>query len=229
MTMNALGRHLIGGLTVALLALGGQAWADEADKTKESEAKAETKSEDASAKTKAPLEMKYVIGDVPVGDPNAPVTVIEYASFTCPHCASFHNAVWDKFKENYIDTGKVRFIMREVYFDKYGLWASMAARCAGPDGFYPMVDAYLKTQHVWTKAPDIDHAIHQVGRRAGISSERLTACLQDRDYGKALLEEYKKNATADNVRSTPTFLINGETVKGAMDYEEFVKVIESKM
>ena len=74
-----------------------------------------------------------VLGDIVLGDDNAPVTVIEYASFTCPHCASFHINTWPRFKAEYIDTGKVRFILREVYFDRYGLWASMVARCGGAD------------------------------------------------------------------------------------------------
>ena len=90
-----------------------------------------------------------VMGDVVLGDEAAPVTVIEYASFTCPHCASFHINTWPQFKAAYIDTGKVRFILREVYFDRYGLWASMVARCGGTDGFYPMADQLMKKQSVW--------------------------------------------------------------------------------
>lgn len=234
MITTALCRHVLAGLTAALLAVPGLALADgstdKTETTKKEEAGSEASATGAAkGSTDAATESKYVIGDIPIGDANAPVTVIEYASFTCPYCATFHNTVWDEFKKNYIDTGKVRFILREVYFDKYGLWASMTARCAGPEGFYPMVDAYLKTQHIWTKAPDMDHAIHQIGRRAGVSSERLAACLSDRDYAKALLADYKKNAAADDVRSTPTFIINGEKATGAMGYEEFAKLIDAKL
>lgn len=241
MTMTAISRLALAGLTSALLA-ATPSWADDAAKGDTATTAAETtKAEDTKAddkaasegkaeskvETAAAAEPKYVVGDVVLGDANAPVTVIEYASFTCPHCASFHLNVWDKFKENYIDTGKVKFIMREVYFDKYGLWASMTARCAGPDGFYAMTDVYLKTQHVWTRSPDRAHAIRQVGRRAGVSDERLNACLSDRDYAKALLDDYKKNAAADDVRSTPTFVINGQKANGDMTYDAFVQLIDA--
>lgn len=229
MMSTALGRHAVACLTAALLAAAGPALAEDTAPKKEQAGNEATATDGASSEKASETEAKHVVGDIPIGDANAPVTVIEYASFTCPHCATFHNTVWDEFKKNYIDTGKVRFILREVYFDKYGLWASMTARCAGPEGFYPMVDAYLKTQHVWTKAPDLDHAIHQIGRRAGVSSDRLAACLSDRDYAKALLEDYKKNAAADDVRSTPTFLINGEKTTGAISYEEFAKLIDAKL
>ena len=235
MTTTAICRLVMAGLTSALL-VATPTWADDANKgdtaaTAEEKTKAEdAKSDDAKAETKeetAAPESKYVVGDVVLGDPNAPVTVIEYASFTCPHCASFHLNVWDKFKENYIDTGKVKFIMREVYFDKYGLWASMTARCAGPEGFYAMTDVYLKTQNVWTRSPDRAHAIRQIGRRAGVSDERLNACLSDRDYAKALLDDYKKNAKADDVRSTPSFVINGQKANGDMSYDAFVALIDA--
>ncbi len=95
-----------------------------------------------------------VMGDVVLGDDAAPVTVIEYASFTCGHCAAFHVDTWPQFRAEYIDTGKVRFILREVYFDRFGLWASMTARCGGAAAFYPMADQFLKKQHVWARAPE---------------------------------------------------------------------------
>lgn len=243
MTIEPLGR----GIAAALLAIGltaGAAWADNheakpADATSAEETKAEdstkaedTKAEDTKAETAAETtapEPKYVLGDIPLGAEDAPVTIIEYAAFTCPHCANFHRDNWAKLKENYIDTGKVRFILREVYFHKYGLWASMTARCGGAEGFYPMADVFLETQDAWTRAPDVSHAIHQIGRRAGLSNERLEACLSDRDYAKALVDSYKENATADDVRSTPTFFINGEKFTGEMSFEDFSALIDSKL
>lgn len=170
-----------------------------------------------------------VTGDVVLGDPNAPLTVIEYASFTCPHCKSFHVNTWPKFKEEYVDTGKVKFIMREVYFDKYGLWASMTARCGGEKGFYAMTDTFLKQQSVWTKADDISQAIQQIGRRAGLSQDQLSACLGDRDFAKTLLESYQKNAAEDEIRSTPTFIIGGELHSGSMNFEDFSKIVDAAL
>lgn len=89
------------------------------------------------------------VPDMILGKLDAPVEVIEYASFTCPHCANFHDAVFDKLKKNYIDTGKVKFIYREVYFDKFGLWAAMVARCAGPEKYFPVSDMIYDTQKEW--------------------------------------------------------------------------------
>lgn len=171
----------------------------------------------------------YARGDIALGDPDAPLTVYEYASFTCPHCASFHTQTFPEFKEQYIDTGKVRFILREVYFDQYGLWASMVARCGGEQGFYPLADAFLTTQSTWTRAPDIGHAIQQVGRRAGLSAERLQQCLSDRDFAKALLEDYQKHRDADEVQSTPTFVVDGEKHTGAMSFENFSAILDEAL
>ena len=216
---------LAAGLAVFLRA-ATPAWADNHSSTgTDSEAATESTTSEGTADA-TPVEPKYVLGDVVLGSEDAPVTIIEYASFTCPHCANFHINTWPQVKENYVDTGKVRFILREVYFDKYGLWASMTARCGGAEGFYPLADTFLKTQQTWTRSPDIDHAIHQIGRRAGLSNERLEACLGDRDYARALLDEYKKNAEADEIRSTPTFIINGEKHSGNKSYEEFSAILD---
>lgn len=168
-------------------------------------------------------------GDVVMGQETAKLEVIEYASFTCPHCAAFHINTWPKIKEAYVDTGKIKFILREVYFDQYGLWASMTARCGGPKGFYPMADTFLKTQSTWTRAPDIGSAIQQIGRRAGLSNGQITECLSNRDYAKVLLENYQANAGRDAVKSTPTFIIGGSLHTGNMTFESLSEIIEAKL
>ncbi|HSF94042.1 MAG TPA: DsbA family protein [Thermohalobaculum sp.] len=172
-----------------------------------------------------------VMGDIALGDASAPVTVIEYASFTCPHCAAFHVNTYPKLKEAYIETGKVRFILREVYFDRFGLWASMAARCGGEAGFYPMADQFLKNQKTWASAePDlIPGEIKKIARLNGLTEEQFNTCLTDQDYAKALIEGYQANAKADDVKSTPTFLINGEKTAGNLPFEEFAKLIDKHL
>jgi protein-disulfide isomerase len=172
-----------------------------------------------------------VMGDIVLGDEAAPVTVIEYASFTCSHCARFHLNTWPQFKATYIDTGKVRFILREVYFDRYGLWASMVARCGGPDAFYPMADQFLRTQSVWARAAEnqIGTEIQKIGRLNGLSSEQLGACMSDQGYAKALVEAYQENSTADDVTSTPTFLINGEKHPGNMPFEQIAELVDAQL
>ena len=101
--------------------------------------------EEASENMKPIMEMIQ-------GDSNAPIEMVEYASFTCPHCAKFHEEVYPKLKINYIDKGLVKFVYREVYFDKYGMWASMIARCAGPDRFFGMTDQIYRKQSDWARA-----------------------------------------------------------------------------
>ena len=177
----------------------------------------------------AAAEPTWVTGDVEMGRPDAPVTIYEYASFTCPHCAAFHVDKWPMLKEQYVDTGKVRFILREVYFDRYGLWASMVARCGGIAGYYPMVDRFFGKQRDWTSASNPAEAIQLIGRRAGLSAEQLRACMSDQDYAAALVEDYKTNATEHDVRSTPTFIVNGETHIGNMAFEELAAIIDAEL
>ena len=172
-----------------------------------------------------------IMGDVVLGDEAAPVTVFEYASFTCPHCATFHVDTWPQFKAAYIDTGKVRFIMREVYFDRFGLWASMVARCGGADAFYPLTDQFMKKQSIWAKVPEgqIGGEIQRIGRLNGLSSDQLDACLSDQDYAKALIETYQENSVADGVTSTPTFIINGEKYPGNLPFDELAALIDAQL
>ncbi len=178
----------------------------------------------ATVETEAPA-----LGDLALGDPDAPVTVIEYASLTCPHCATFHIETWPELKAKYVDTGKVRFILREVYFDRFGLWASMIARCGGEAGFYPMVDAMLKQQSEWTRAPDITEELMKIGRVNGLSSERMRACLSDRGYAESLVQAYQEHAERDGVQATPSFMVNGEMHRGSMRIDEFSSVIEAAL
>lgn len=172
-----------------------------------------------------------VTGDIPLGDENAPVTVIEYASFTCPHCAAFHQQTWPQVKAEYVDTGKVRFILREVYFDRYGLWASMVARCGGEKAFYPLAEDFLLKHANWTRVAEeqIGQEIAKIGRLNGLSSEQLDSCLADEDYARTLIERYQENAAEHDVTSTPTFIINGEKHTGNLPFEEFAQIIDAEL
>ena len=169
--------------------------------------------------------------DMVQGAEDAPITVIEYASFTCPHCARFHSDVYKLLRKNYIDTGNVKFIFREVYFDKYGMWASMIARCSGPDRFFGMTDLILNSQSTWARAGDdlaIVEALRKIGRLSGMQDAALDSCLQDGEKLRALVGWYKENAQRDGIQSTPSFLIDGQPYKN-MDYEEFAKILDEKL
>lgn len=145
-----------------------------------------------------------------LGNPDASVVLKEYASFTCPHCANFHANVMPDLKTDYIDTGKIKFIYREVYFDRLGLWAGMLARCGGPEKYFGIVDMLYKRQRAWTQgsSAEIAENLYTIGRIAGMKNEDMVACLQDQVLAKALVAEFQKNAEADDVSSTPTLLIN---------------------
>lgn len=172
---------------------------------------------------------EYALDDVVIGDPNAPLTVYEYVSFTCPHCANFHATIWPKVKENYVDTGKVKFILRDVYFNQIDLLVARVARCGGEKGFYPMADTYLSTQAQWKNASDPGVAILQVGRRAGLPKGRLEACIEDQEYAKKLIEIYQANREEHDIRSTPSFVIDGETITGVRDYDEFSAMLDEAL
>lgn len=172
-----------------------------------------------------------VIEDIVLGDPNAPVTIIEYASFTCPHCKNFHEGTFKKLKKNYIDEGKVKFILRDVFFDRYGLWAAMVARCDNTEKFYGIVEEIFRRQAEWTKGEEdiqIANNLRKIGLSIGMDSETIGECLSDGDMAQALVNEYQKNAEKDKISSTPSFLINGEKMKKS-SYDEFVNKIEEHL
>jgi len=153
------------------------------------------------------------VQEMALGSEDAPVTVIEYASFTCPHCARFHEEVFGALKTDYIDTGKIRFIQRDVYFDRFGLWAAMLARCEGKDKYFGMSDLIFSRQKEWTKGDsnaELVANLKKLGRIAGMDDATMDGCLQNNDWAQALVAAYQKNADADDISGTPSFIINGE-------------------
>ena len=168
------------------------------------------------------------IAEMVQGDLDAPIEMIEYASFTCPHCATFHADVYPQLKINYIDKGLVKFIYREVYFDKYGMWASMIARCAGADRFFGMTDQIYRKQSDWARAESdvaIVNQLRKIGLVAGLDESQLSACLQDGVKLRALVEWYSVNAKRDEIKSTPTLIINGEKYSN-QSYEQLTEILD---
>lgn len=173
------------------------------------------------------------ITEMQMGNPDAAVTVIEYASFTCPHCAAFHETTFKKLKAEYIDTGKINFIYRDVYFDRYGLWAAAIARCAGPEKFFGISDLIYSGQSSWVRAGGGDpgaivEELRKIGRLAGLDNEQLESCLQDGTKLKTLVAWYQQNAERDGIRSTPSLIINGKQHKN-MPYGELKEVIDAAL
>lgn len=185
----------------------------------------------AAEAQEATAEQIAMVPDMALGAADAPVTVIEYASFTCPHCASFHQSAFKQLKENYIDPGKIHFIYREVYFDRFGLWAAMLARCAGPERYFGMADVLYQTQREWTAGGDpagVADNLRKLGRTAGMSDDEVNACLQDGDKARAMVALYQQNAEADGINSTPSFVIDGEKYTN-MSYAEFAAILDEKL
>lgn len=171
------------------------------------------------------------ITEMVLGAEDAPVTLIEYASYTCPHCANFHTGVFKQLKEEYIDTGKMKLIYREVYFDRYGLWASMIARCGGPEKFFGISDLIYKGQSDWARAggaSEIIDALRKIGGLAGLEKDTLEACLQDGAKAQTLAAWYQENATADGIEATPSFILNGTKIEN-QSYEKFKALIDAEL
>ena len=171
------------------------------------------------------------ITEMVIGAEDAPVTLIEYASYTCPHCANFHTGVLPQLKEEYIDTGKVKLIYREVYFDRYGLWASLIARCGGPEKFFGISDLIYKGQSDWTRAggaTEVIDALRKIGGIAGLDKDRVEACLQDNTKAQTLVSWYQENAEKDEVEATPSFVLNGTKISN-QSYEQFKALIDAEL
>ena len=170
------------------------------------------------------------IAEMSLGNADAAVTVIEYASFTCPHCRSFHETTFDRLKADYIDTGKIHFIYREVYFDRFGLWAGMLARCGDSERYFGFVDALYETQSEWTdgEPADIAENLRRLGRTAGLTDEDVNACLSDQAKAEAMVAAYQANVDADGINSTPSFIINGESYSN-MGYDEFSAILDEAL
>lgn len=171
------------------------------------------------------------ITDYGMGPLDAKVKVVEYASFTCPHCARFHADVFPKVKADYIDTGKIRFEYREVYFDRYGLWAGMIARCGGEMRYFGISDILFDTQKEWAASEDpavVSENLKKIGRSAGMDDAAMDICLKDKPMAEAMLAHYQTNFAADGIEGTPTFMING--VKHSnMDYAELQKILDGEL
>jgi protein-disulfide isomerase len=165
------------------------------------------------------------LGDKIQGDAKAPVTIIEYASLTCPHCEHFHATVYPVLKKNYIDTGKVRFIFREFPRDPVDIGAFMLARCAPADKYFPMIDVLFDQQKNWAFTKDAAKQLLMIAKQAGFTEESFDKCLSDkklaediRNVGKHAYEKFK-------VDSPPTLFINGQVVRGEMTPEGMEKAL----
>jgi protein-disulfide isomerase len=178
----------------------------------------------AQSPSLADLAVAGPLGDIVVGREDAPVTIIEYASMTCSHCASFHTSTYPALKAKYIDTGKVKFILREFPLDPLAAGAFMLARCAGKDKYHAMVDALFQKQKEWVVQKPIE-PLMAIAKQAGFTEESFNSCLQDQKLLEGIESVRTRASEKLGVNSTPTFFINGKIHRGALTIEELDRQI----
>ena len=176
------------------------------------------------------VQSKYI--EMSKGDDNATVVFVEYASLTCPACAAFHANVYPKLNKEYIETGKIKFIHREIYFDRAGLWAALTARCTNAEKrYFGMLDLLYSEQPIWSRSDTSDEivdALLKISAKAGIEKGKAISCLEDQEKALDLVNQYKIYVNEDAIESTPTFVINGKKYTNR-SYEEIKEIIEKEL
>lgn len=164
--------------------------------------------------------------DIVLGDPDAPVTVIEYASMTCPHCARFHANTLPELKEQYIETGKVKYIMRAFPLDNLAAAAFLLARCVDADKYYPFADMLFEKQSQWANADEPLDELRQITKVAGFTEEKFNGCLRDQEALNYIQQVRDTGNQKYDIRSTPTLIINGQKLEGNQSITALKQVID---
>ena len=185
----------------------------------------------ARSATDSAVDMTELLKEGPLpeqvlGNANAPVTIVEYASLTCSHCATFHNEALAHLKQAYIDTGKVKFIYRDFPLDPLAYAGSLLTRCAGEGKFFPMLELLFRQQRTWAYSDQPEAALLQTVRQAGFTQESFAACLQDQKSYDALKQVRQRAMEKFSVDSTPTFFINGKIQRGAVSAQQLDVLLE---
>jgi protein-disulfide isomerase len=182
----------------------------------------------AMAQSAADVAKPVSLPDMAIGPADAKVTVTEFASMTCPHCAAFNAEVFPKIKAAYIDTGKIRYIFREFPLDIKAAAGSMLARCIAKDDagkYFAVIDMLFKQQNDWVMK-NTTETLTRIGKQAGLSQQQVEDCLKDQALLDKIAADQKYAAEVLKVDSTPTFFVNGEKIKGETSFEEFQKKID---
>ena len=160
-----------------------------------------------------------------LGNPEAPITIVEYASLTCPHCAHFANDVLPELKKEWIDTGKARLVLRDFPLDEPALRAAMIARCAPPERYYAFADTFFAAQEKWVRSGDYREALARLAKLGGMGQAEFDTCIKNTDLENKIVEGRLKATQELDVNSTPTFFVNGSKLAGAPTKEEFEKLL----
>ncbi len=176
-----------------------------------------------------PLAIAGSVEERVLGDPNAPVEIIEFSSLTCPHCAAFHTDTLPAIKEQYIDTGKAKLVSRDFPLNQPAVQAAVVAHCAGEERYFRFLDALFKNQRSWAQSGNVEEALVQFAKLGGLDESETRACLADESMTNAVLESRLEGSQQYDIQSTPTFVINGEVVSGNMDPDAFGELIEKHL
>lgn len=160
-----------------------------------------------------------------LGNPNAPITIVEYASLTCPHCAHFTDEILPQIKKTWIDTGKAKLVLRDFPLDGEALRAAMIARCAPPDRFYAFIDTFFADQDKWVQASDFQAALGRLAELGGMNKAAVDSCLKDTALENQILQGRLTAGKQLGVDATPTFFVNGTKFTGAPTVEQFDKLL----
>ena len=183
----------------------------------------------AMAQGAADVAKPVSLPDMALGPADAPVTVTEFASMTCPHCAAFNAVVFPKIKSEYIDSGKIRYVFREFPLDVKAAAGAMLARCIAKDDapkYFAVVDLLFRQQNDWV-TKNTTETLTRIGKQAGLSQQAVEDCLKDQALLEKITADQKYAGEVLKVDSTPTFFVNGEKIKGETSFEEFDKKIKS--
>jgi protein-disulfide isomerase len=212
----------IAGAVAAVLVIGGIVYSQRSGSVVDPDAP-KTDLDVAELMAPGPLE------DIVMGKADAPNTIVEYASMTCPHCAQFQNDVFPEIKKKYIDTGQAKYILREFPLDGLAVAAFMLARCAGPDRYYPMVDGLFESQKIWAvPGADGKDKLLTIARQAGFSQEKFDKCIADKELFDKIVAVRTRANEKFGVDSTPTFFINGKRLQGEHELKDFDAALSGK-
>src|SRR6266566_2156847 len=183
---------------------------------------------EAMAQSASDVAKPQSLPDMALGPANASVTITEYATMTCPHCANFNETVFPKIKSEFIDSGKIRFVFREFPLDIKAAAGSMLARCIAKDDapkYFAVIDLLFKQQNEWVMK-NTTETLTRIGKQAGLTQQQVEACLKDQALLDKIAADQKYASEVLKVDSTPTFFVNGEKIKGETSFEEFEKKIK---
>ena len=172
-----------------------------------------------------PLPTAQALEDRVMGDPNAPVTLVEYASLACHHCADFHKKTLPQIKERFIDTGKVKLIFRDFPFDGPAFAAAMTARCAPPARYFQFVSVLFENQKIWSHSANPREALARIAKLGGMSQESFDRCVDNKELFEGLRKRQLEAEQQYGIRSTPTFILGDKKITGNQPFDVFEKAL----